>query len=1054
VRAWPGKRRGDRGDPAGSEETVMAEHPRTSTSPVTAVAAGEGFTSTTGGRGDVSDPGPASSVDVQDRHGPVPSVEGIERVAGSRTDEDAGATPGWLRRDLERIVDPARVLTRPVDLVMYASDASFYRLMPQAVVLADGVQEVRALLAYSRSSGVPMTFRAAGTSLSGQAQSGGILVEVARYWRGVQVEDDGRRVRVRPGTIAARVNLALAPYGTKLGPDPASLSACTMGGVLANNSSGMCCGVEQNAYQTLRSLTFVLPSGTVVDTAHPDAAAQLAAAEPALVEGLRALREELHADADLLERVRRKYSRKNTTGYSLNAFVDFEEPLDVLTHLLVGSEGTLAFLAEAVLDTVPTLPHKTTGFLVFPGLHAAGAVLVSLREAGATAVELLDRASMRAVEHKPGVPPYLRDLPDGAAALLVDFATGDAEALDGVERRAQELLDTFELVVPGELTRDAAQQAQYWSVRSGLFTSVGAARATGTSVLLEDVTFPVERLADAVVELTELFLSHGYAEGVVFGHAKDGNLHFLLTQSLNEPAEIERYARFMDDLAALVVDRYDGALKGEHGTGRNIAPFVEREWGATAMTLMRRLKQLCDPDGILNPGTIVNDDPQAHLRDLKTTPTVEAEADPCIECGYCEPVCPSRELTTTPRQRIVLRREMERQQLASPQAPTPLLLSLQRDYEYMAIDTCAGDGMCERACPVDINTGELIKGFRSDAHSARQQRVAGVVARQFATVERAARTAVRAGRASARAVGDRVLFGVTDLLRSALDADLVPRWDPDLPPAAARLPRTFPEGAAAAYLPSCTNRIFGPGHGEPEPTSLPEALVALSRRAGRPLHIPRDVAGHCCGTPWHSKGYDEGAAVMASRTAAAMWRWSDSGRVPVVMDASSCTLGLRGIGELLSPAERERFERVEVLDSLDFLHDVLLPRLVVDRRVASVAVHAVCSVYHLGTAGVLESLAGAAAEHVVVPVEAGCCGFAGDRGWLHPELTASAMQHEARELSGQEHDAYVSSNRTCEVGLTRATGRPFRSVVHLLEEATREMEAVGPHTADAAAPAG
>ena len=1002
------------------------------TTPQTAVAAGEGFASTTEGSGAPSDPGPPSTTGRGTRPG-VPPQAGGERLRGSGADEVTAGTPDDLRRDLERLIPAERVLTRPAELVMFASDASVYRMLPRAVVLADGVEEVRRLFAHARRSGVPMTFRAAGTSLSGQAQSDGVLVEVARHWRGVTVEDEGRRVRVRPGTIAGRVNLALAPYARKLGPDPASISACTMGGVIANNSSGMCCGVEQNAYRTLSSLTFVLPSGTVIDTAAPGAAQAFAEAEPELVEGLRALRAELHDDAALLERVREKYTRKNTTGYSLNAFVDQEEPLDVFTRLLVGSEGTLAFVAEAVLDTVPVLPHKTTALLVFPSLHAAGAAIVPLREAGATAVELLDRPSLRAVERVAGVPSYLPDLPDGAAALLVDLATADPDALPGLEQRAQALVEGFDLVVPGELTRDSAQQTQYWAVRSGLFTSVGAARPTGTSVLLEDVTFPVERLADAVVDLAGLFDAYGYDEAVVFGHAKDGNLHFLLTPSLNEPAEIDRYARFMDDLAELVVGRYDGALKGEHGTGRNIAPFVEREWGEHAHAIMRRLKALCDPDGILNPGTILNDSPTAHLEHLKTVPTIEAEADRCIECGYCEPVCPSRELTTTPRQRIVLRREMARQH-APAEPPTALLTALQRDYEYMAIETCAGDGMCERACPVDINTGAMMKDFRAGDHSAREQRVAREVADRYAAVERAARTAVRAGKLTARTVGDRLVVGVTDLLRRALDADLVPRWDAHMPPAAPPLPRTTAAGATAVYLPSCTNRIFGPDDGP----SLPEALVALAGRAGQVLHLPDDVAGVCCTTPWNSKGYGEGARLMATCTAEALLRWSDGGRLPVVMDASSCTLGLRGLGSLLEPDLRGRFEAVTVLDSLDYLADVLLPQLVVDRRLDSVAVHAVCSVHHLGTVPVLERLAGAVAERVVNPVSAGCCGFAGDRGWLHPELPASALRHEVAELAaGEQHDAYVSSNRTCEIGLSRESGQSYRSVVHLLEEATR-----------------
>ena len=948
----------------------------------------------------------------------------------------AEGIPPWLRQELGHIVDPARVLGRPIELVMYASDASFYRLMPQAVVLATTVGEVSDLFAFSRRRAIPMTFRAAGTSLSGQAQSDGILVEVARHWRGVTVEDDGARVRVKPGTIAARVNLSLAPYGRKLGPDPASIAACTVGGIVSNNSGGMCCGVVQNAYNTLASLTFLLPSGTLIDTAAPGAAALFADQEPELAAGLLELREQVLADTELSGRIHAKYARKNTTGYGLNSFVDFDQPLEIFRHLLVGSEGTLAFIAETVFDTVPALPHRITGLLVFPDVHAAGAAVVPLRDAGATAIELMDRASMRSVERRPGVPTYLPDLPDGAAGLLVDFATTDAGQLTELAAAASRIVAGLVLVVPGEFTRDPVLQGQYWAVRGGLFTSVGAARDSGTSVLLEDVTFPVERLADAVVDLTELFVEHGYPDGVVFGHAKDGNLHFLLTQSLNEPAEIARYAGFMAAMADLVVTKYDGALKGEHGTGRNMAPFVELEWGTTAAAVMRELKRLVDPDRLLNPGTIINDDPGAHLRDLKTTPTIESSADRCIECGYCEPVCPSRELTTTPRQRIVIRREMVRQGLAGVESP--MLRSLRKDYSYLGLETCAGDGMCERACPVDINTGDLVKGFRAEQHSARTQTLAVTVARRFASVERLARLAVRTGRTTAAALGQRSMIGLTELLRSATSTDLMPRWDPDMPPPApARLPRTTPVGAEAVYFPSCINRIFGPDRAGP---TLPEALVTLARRAQVPLVIPDDVAGSCCGTPWQSKGYTDGTAWMLNHTIERLWQWSEQGRLPVVIDASSCTLGLREAEPYLSAAGRERFRGLTLLDSIDFVHDRLLPRLVVDRLLESVAVHAVCSVHHLATVGKLEALGAAVAKRVINPVDAGCCGFAGDRGWLHPELTASAMKHEASELAGQTHGDYLSSNRTCEVGLSREVGRPYRSFVHALEEATRAME--------------
>ena len=235
-------------------------------------------------------------------------------------------------------------------------------------------------------------------------------------------------------------------------------------------------------------------------------------------------------------------------------------------------------------------------------------------------------------------------------------------------------------------------------------------RQSGTTVIIEDVAFPVEVLADATYDLNRLFVKHEYSNGIIFGHAKDGNLHFVITQGFNNQAAIDQYSRFIDDLVELVVHRYDGALKAEHGTGRNMAPFVETEWGSDAYQIMRQLKQLADPDNLLNPGVIINADRKAHLADLKRIPSVEPEIDKCIECGYCEPKCPSRDLTLTPRQRIVVRREMARQQEAGG---SPLWNALDREFPYMALDTCAVDGLCATACPVNIDTGTLVKRFRS-----------------------------------------------------------------------------------------------------------------------------------------------------------------------------------------------------------------------------------------------------------------------------------------------------------------------------------------------------
>ncbi|HZX64116.1 MAG TPA: FAD-linked oxidase C-terminal domain-containing protein, partial [Myxococcales bacterium] len=556
-----------------------------------------------------------------------------------------------LQERLEQILGKESVLTGTAERIAHAHDGSFYRLVPQAVALARTEDEVARLFRLSHDVSLPLTFRAAGTSLSGQALSDGILVDISRGFSRISVENGGRRVRVEPGLIGAQVNRFLAPYRTKMGPDPASIATCRVGGILANNSSGMCCGVEQNAYHTLESLTFLLPSGTRIDTARPDADEELRAREPDLHAGLLELRRGIENDAPLAARIRAKYRMKNTTGYGLNAFLDFERPVDIFAHLLIGSEGTLAFISEVVLRTVPDLPHKLTGLLLFPDVHAACAAISPLRNAGARALELMDRASLRSVQGQPGMPAAFAGLGPDAAALLAELQCETAPEAGERLSAALAACERLSLLEKASFTRDAGEQAKLWRVRSGLFPSVGAVRKSGTTVIIEDVAFPLERLADASLDLTALFAKHGYGEAIVFGHAKDGNLHFVITQAFGTQAEIDRYARFIDDLVQLVVSRHGGALKAEHGTGRNMAPFVEVEWGPEALAIMRRLKRLADPRGLLNPGVIVNDDPRAHLRDLKPMPAVEPEIDRCIECGFCEPRCPSRELTLTPRQR-------------------------------------------------------------------------------------------------------------------------------------------------------------------------------------------------------------------------------------------------------------------------------------------------------------------------------------------------------------------------------------------------------------------
>jgi D-lactate dehydrogenase len=493
----------------------------------------------------------------------------------------------------------------------------------------------------------------------------------------------------------------------------------------------------------------------------------------------------------------------------------------------------------------------------------------------------------------------------------------------------------------------------------------------------------------------------------------------------------------MADLVTLVIDKYDGSLKAEHGAGINMAPFVRREWGDKATDMMWRIKKLADPHGVLAPNVILTHDDGINLKSFKSAPPLEDVAAHCIECGFCEAVCPSRNITATPRQRIVLRREMARQPEGSP-----LLARLQDEYEYDGIETCALDGSCAIPCPIEINTSALEKTFRRAESTPQREKAALMIARRWATRERLARTAVSAADIVQRTVGARAVTGLTAAARLVVSDDLIPSVPGPMPRAQLRkLPPTTRDGAATVYFPACVNRIFGRDPGLARYPSLPQALVGVSARAGKPLWIPGDVAGKCCSTPWSSKGYLHGHKWMAAANCDALWEWSGHGTMPVVIDAASCTNGLLDdVKNYLDPERRARLEQITLLDSIAWCHS-LLPALTINRRVERAAVHPTCSTTHLGLTKTLDRLAGRLADEVLVPVGTTCCGTAGDRGLLHPELVISATREEKAGLDETPAQAYLSANRTCEMGLRQATGRPYESFVFLLEELTRPAQA-------------
>ena len=891
-------------------------------------------------------------------------------------------------RDISRFIPQDRIFTDELHRLAWGTDAGFYRLIPLIVVNSIDDDEVFEMIYLADRYNIPVTFRAAGTSLSGQSISDSVLIIAGKGWDHYELSPDHEQIYLEPGIIGQRVNEILAPYGRKFAPDPASIKSAMVGGIVMNNASGMNCGTHANSDKMLLSVRIILPDGYYLNTASQESRENFEEDHPDFLRRICELRDQVRSNKELSARIRYKYSIKNVTGLNILPFLVYDDPFDIIAHLMVGSEGTLAFLSGVTMKTEYDYPHKASAMLYFSDIKEACRAVVAMKKLVNTdgewivkGAELLDWKSLASVNDPTG---------EGLTAVLTETKARTQEELNHNITVIEDTLKAFKTYIPVHFTDRPEEYSKYWAIRSGIFPSVGGTRPPGTTCLIEDVAFHIEDLPEATAELQQLIARHGYDDACIYGHALEGNYHFIINQSFSNEVEIKRYEALMNDIKELVVDKYDGSLKAEHGTGRNMAPFVKQEWGEEAFAIMKAVKQLFDPKGLFNPGVIFNDDPQCHIKHFKPLSPltigegseVTRQIDRCIECGFCEVNCLSCGFTLSSRQRIVIQREISR--LKKSGENPQLLETLSKLYRYPGNQTCAGDGLCATSCPMGINTGDLTHLLRQAElpSNSTGYKAGKFAANHFAGIKNALRPVLSLANTTHSLLGTSRMTSITRKMHNVWG---LPQWTPAMP-MSYKIHKKDNNKAPDAknkvvYFPSCINQTMGLAKNSPVEQPLVNKMLSLLQKAGYEVIFPPKMEKLCCGTIWESKGMLDIADSKSAELEAALWEASEQGRYPVLCDQSPCLHRMRAT-----------IQKMKLYEPAEFIYTFLRDKLEFTPTNRPVAVHITCSMRKMGLSNTLISLAGLCSTQVLVPEEVGCCGFAGDKGFTRPELNTYALR--------------------------------------------------------------
>jgi len=986
-----------------------------------------------------------------------------------------------------------RIYTDELRTLGWGTDASFYRQIPQVVVRSDNEREISFIVKTCRKYQLPFTFRAAGTSLSGQSCTDSVLIVAGKHWERYEIGSQQDTIRLQPGIVGARVNEILKPYGRVFPPDPASIGSAMVGGIVCNNASGMNCGVHANSDRMMVSARIILTDGTILDTGDEKSREDFRRTHPEFVKKIEDLRDKVRSDKELAARIQQKYSIKNVTGLNLRPLIAYDDPFDIIAHSMVGSEGTLAFLSEVTMKTLHDYQYKASAMVYFLTMKESCQAVVAMKKLKAgeedlqmsgenlmvKSAEMLDYMSLNSVDD-PVFLQYKKDVDAGKiegaepgdyhnlTAILTETKGITHEQLLEKISKIKECLGQFRLYQPAEFTEDPAVYGKYWAIRSGIFPSVGGTRPIGTSCLIEDVAFPIESLPEATVRLQKLIADHGYADACIYGHAFEGNYHFILNQSFKTKSEVDRYADMMRDVAKLVVEEYDGSLKAEHGTGRNMAPFVRYEWRDKAYEAMKELKAIFDPDGLLNQGVIFNDDPECFIKCLKPLPVLDFDfsqvpdgghylmdpslstaqetieqvkrANKCIECGFCEVNCMSCGLTLSSRMRIAVQREIH--DLEATGRDPERAERLRKQYKYYGDQTCATDGLCATSCPMKINTGELTHLIRQIDmnHTPTGYKIGEFAANHMAGIKEGLRVVLDVAHLGHVTLGPTLMTHVCRTMNKMG----MPLWTTAMPkkkrqPKKSDLTQFIIHSIEVdgekkevsdrrpkvVYFPSCINQTMGLSKEAPVKHALVDEVIQLMAKAGYEVIFPEGMERMCCGQIWESKGMLDIADRKSAELEAALWKASEQGRYPVLCAQSPCLHRMRKVMHKMHLYEPAEFIMKYLRDRLDF-HPT-------DKHIA---LHLTCSTRLMGVDKDMIALARLCSTNVFLPEGIGCCGFAGDRGFTFPEMNRYALRKLRPQIEANKIEVGYSNSRTCEIGLEANTGIPYMSIVYLVNLCT------------------